>query len=96
MSSPARQSGQAVLLLTVPVNMLTGVMITFSREPIYHYYLDVPRPWGLTVMQDQMLGGVIMWIPGSMMFLIAVLVIVARMLAQQERRTRHVPIAAPG
>jgi len=85
----------AYLLLTVPVNMLTGVAITFSSEPIYRYYLDVPRPWGLTMMQDQMLGGVIMWIPGSMMFLIAVLVIVARMLAQQERRARHVPVAAP-
>jgi putative membrane protein len=86
----------AYWLLTVPVNMLAGVTVTFSSEPIYRYYLDVPRPWGLTMMQDQMLGGVIMWIPGSMMFLIAVLVIVARMLAQQERRVRHVPVTAPG
>ncbi len=74
----------AYLLLTVPVNMLTGVTITFASQPIYHYYLDVPRPWGLTVMQDQMLGGAIMWILGSMMLLIAVLVIVARILSQQE------------
>ena len=74
----------AYLLLTVPVNLLTGVTITFARQPIYSYYLHVARPWGLTVMQDQMLGGVIMWIPGSMMLLIAVLVIVARILAQQE------------
>ena len=74
----------AFLLLTVPVNMLTGMTITFSRQPIYRYYMDVPRPWGLTVMEDQMLGGAIMWIPGSMMLLIAVLVIVARVLVLQE------------
>ena len=78
------------LLLTVPVNMLTGIVITFASQPIYRYYLDVPRPWELSVMEDQMLGGVIMWIPGSMMLLIAVLVIMARILGQQERRSAKV------
>jgi len=86
----------AYLLLTVPVNMLTGVTITFASQPIYRYYLDVPRPWGLTVMQDQMLGGAIMWIPGSMMLLIAVLVIVARILTQQERSAAKMSIAGTG
>lgn len=86
----------AYLLLTVPVNMLTGVTITFASQPIYRYYLDVPRPWGLTVMQDQMLGGAIMWILGSMMLLIAVLVIVARFLAQQEGSAAKIAVAGTG
>lgn len=76
----------AFLLLTVPVNMLTAMTITFASQPIYRYYVDVPRPWGLTVMEDQMLGGTIMWIPGSMMLLIAVLVVVASVLIRQESR----------
>ena len=86
----------AYLLVTVPVNMLIGIVITFARQPIYHYYTEVPRPWNLSVMEDQMLGGVIMWIPGSMMLLIAVLVIVARILGGQGRRPAKMSVAGIG
>ena len=73
------------LLVTVPVNMITGVVITFSREPIYEYYVKIQRPWSLTVMQDQMIGGIIMWIPGSMMLIVAIIVLVVRMMSSDER-----------
>ncbi|MBH27863.1 MAG: hypothetical protein CL789_01305 [Chloroflexi bacterium] len=72
------------LLVTVPVNMITGVVITFSREPIYEYYVKIQRPWSLTVMQDQMIGGIIMWIPGSMMLIVAIIVLVVRMMSSDE------------
>ena len=75
------------LLVTVPVNMITGVVITFSREPIYEYYVKIQRPWSLTVMQDQMLGGIIMWIPGSMMLIVAIIVLVVRMMSSDERKS---------
>ena len=35
-------------------------------------------------MQDQMLGGVIMWIPGSMMYIIAALVLIAQIVRVEE------------
>ena len=76
----------AYLLITVPANMLPGVMIAFSSQPIYTYYTTVPRVGGLTVMQDQMLGGVLMWIPGSMMYIIAALILVAGLLRAEERK----------
>jgi len=75
----------AYLLVTIPVNMITGVIITFSRQPIYEYYVKIQRPWSLTVMQDQMLGGIIMWIPGSMMLIVAIIVLVIRMMASEEK-----------
>jgi len=68
----------AYLLVTVPVNMLTGVFIAFSTEPIYTYYTSVPRIGGMTVMQDQMAGGLIMWIPGSMMYIFGALIIISK------------------
>jgi cytochrome c oxidase assembly factor CtaG len=77
----------AYLLVTVPVNMISGVIITFSRQPIYEYYVKIQRPWSLTVMQDQMLGGIIMWIPGSMMLIVAIIVLVVRMMASEERNS---------
>jgi cytochrome c oxidase assembly factor CtaG len=70
----------AVLLGTVPVNAAAGVAIAFASQPLYVYYTAVPRFWGITVMQDQMIGGVIMWIPGSMMYLLAALIIISRLI----------------
>ncbi len=74
----------AFLLVTVPINMFLGVAITFSSQPIYTYYTGVPRIGGLTVMEDQMLGGLIMWIPGSMMFIIAALILIAGIVSAEE------------
>ena len=60
--------------------MAAGVVIAFASQPIYTYYTTVPRLWGITVMLDQMIGGVIMWIPGSMMYLLAALIIISRLI----------------
>ncbi len=72
----SRGARLAFLLMTVPINMFIGVFIAFSSQPIYTYYTTVPRLGGLTVLEDQMLAGVIMWIPGSMMYLMAALVLI--------------------
>jgi putative membrane protein len=75
----------AYLIGTIPPNMFIGVSIAFASEVLYSYYLSVPRIWGVTVMQDQQLSGAIMWIPGSMMFLVAALIILARMFGREKR-----------
>jgi cytochrome c oxidase assembly factor CtaG len=76
----------AYVLAAVPPNMAAGATIAFSGQPIYTYYTAVPRLWGITVLQDQMLGGIIMWIPGSMMYIIAALILVARWVQAEEAK----------
>jgi putative membrane protein len=73
----------AQLLGTAVINMIPGVAIAMSRAPIDTYYLDGPRLWGITVMNDQMISGIIMWIPGTMMYVIAILVIIGRKLGRE-------------
>jgi putative membrane protein len=73
-------------LSVVPPNMLTGIAISFTSEPIYNYYATTRRLRGMSVLQDQMLGGTLMWIPGSMMYLVAALVLIARMVRAEENR----------
>lgn len=63
----------------VPPNMLAGMAIVFAGEPLYTYYTAVPRVWGISVMQDQQWGGFIMWVPGSMMYIVAALVLLFRL-----------------
>ena len=77
---PSLGARTAYTLSAVPINMVAGVAIAFASEPIYRHYTTVPRAWGLTVLQDQMLGGVIMWIPGSMMYIIAGIILISRMV----------------
>ncbi|RME44504.1 MAG: cytochrome c oxidase assembly protein [Chloroflexi bacterium] len=74
------------VVAAVPPNMLLGVAIAFASKPIYTYYTTVPRVMGISVMQDQMAGGLIMWIPGSMMYLLAALILITQYLRQEERK----------
>jgi cytochrome c oxidase assembly factor CtaG len=73
-------------LSAIPPNMLAGIAFVFAAEPIYAYYEAMPRLWGLTVMEDQRIAGLVMWVPGSMMFLVAALVIVARWLQAESEK----------
>lgn len=76
----------AYVLTAIPPNMLAGLAIVFATGPIYSYYEAMPRIWGLSVMEDQQIGGVIMWVPGSMMYIIAALILASRWLQQEERK----------
>jgi cytochrome c oxidase assembly factor CtaG len=72
------------LIGTVPPNMFVGVSIAFASEVRYTYYESVPRFWGFTVMQDQQISGAIMWIPGSMMFIMAALIVLAGLFRKEK------------
>ena len=67
----------AFVLIAVPPNMALGAVLAFVGRVVYPYYEAVPRLWGLTAVTDQQIGGVIMWIPGSMMFILAALILIA-------------------
>ena len=76
----------AFVILAIPPNMLTGMVIAFTPTPQYTYYLNVPRIWNVSVMADQTWSGVIMWVPGSMMYIIAALVLIAQLLSEEDRK----------
>lgn len=81
------------LIGTIPLNMAAGVAIAFSGVVLYTYYESVPNIWGVTTLQDQMLGGVIMWIPGSMMFLLAAIILLATQFGRGEAPLGRPPAA---
>ena len=69
------------VLPTVP--SILGAMITFSQDITYKWYAEAPRVWNISAHTDQQIGGIIMWIPGGVVFL-GVLVIVFLSWANQE------------
>jgi cytochrome c oxidase assembly factor CtaG len=40
--------------------MLIGVLLTFTDRPLYQTYQEMERTWGLSVVGDQQLGGLVM------------------------------------
>ncbi|MBX2999311.1 MAG: cytochrome c oxidase assembly protein [Caldilineaceae bacterium] len=77
----------AYAISLVPPNMLAGLAITFASSPIYSHYTTVPRLYGLSVMDDQVWSGLIMWIPGSMMYILAAIFLIGIQMNQTKKRT---------
>ncbi len=71
----------AALLLCVPPHVILGAWLSFVDYPVYSYFETVPRIFGMSVMQDQKMAGIIMWIPSSMMYLVGVIVLLGQLLS---------------
>lgn len=66
-----------LFLMTIPMS-LTAVCIGYSDHLLYPFYAAAPRLWGITPMQDQLIGALIMWIPGGLFFFAVISVIFFR------------------
>jgi cytochrome c2 len=78
-----------------------GALLTFSSVVWYPAYRMSTAAWGLTPLEDQQLGGLLMWIPAGLVYLFTGLALIAGWLrqtetrAQQRQRYRSHPPAAP-
>jgi cytochrome c oxidase assembly factor CtaG len=82
----SRPAKVAFVIAAIPANMALGAALAFSQEPIYTYYSDMPRLWGISVLDDQRLSGIIMWIPGSMMYFMTALSLIFMILSGEGRK----------
>jgi cytochrome c oxidase assembly factor CtaG len=80
--------GAAVLyVFTTSIHSgLLGALLTFSNSPWYPSYIGLTNSWGLTPLEDQQLGGLIMWIPAGLLYAIAGLALLAGWLRESESR----------
>lgn len=62
-------------------NTALGAFLSFYDQPLYSAYETVPRLWGISVMADQAGAGAIMWVPGSLAFLLPAAVIAVKLLS---------------
>jgi len=72
-------------------SMLIGVLLTFAERPLYRTYAEMTMPWDFTVVTDQQLGGLIMWIPGGMFFLIPLIGLLMALLQGEDSRAAGSP-----
>ena len=77
-----------VFLQTLPCS-LVGALITLSGDVLYAPYAAAPRVWGVTPLGDQQIGGLAMWIGGSLYYFLAFMVIFFLWAQHEEHDGRH-------
>jgi putative membrane protein len=65
------QTGSALAAGTITfVHMgLLGAVFTFADHAMFERHFGTTQVWGFSPLQDQQLGGVFMWVPGTALFL---------------------------
>jgi putative membrane protein len=58
-----------------------GMLLTFAPTPWYPFYAATTGAWGLSPLEDQQLGGLIMWVPSGALLLAIALGLASRLLA---------------
>jgi putative membrane protein len=72
----------------LPWNSFLGVAIYFAPNVLYAHYATTVRTWGPTPLLDQQAAGAVMWVGGDLAFLVALLLVIAGLLADEERKGR--------
>jgi putative membrane protein len=90
---------QLIYLFALGLPMsLAGALITLAEGVLYPFYVSAPRVWGLAPVADQQLGGLLMWVVGTVYLWVAASVVWFRWCAREEHgdAERAVPLEAYG
>jgi putative membrane protein len=71
-----------------------GALITFAGKVWYPAYSSTTTSWGLTPLEDQQLGGLIMWVPAATVYVIAGLALMVGWMNESERRVARLEARA--
>jgi putative copper resistance protein D len=77
------------LFMAMPQNSFLGVALMSASTVLYPHYVTNGRDWGLPPLEDQALGGVLMWVVGDAFFLAGLLLVVWLWMRHEDRRTER-------
>ena len=73
------------LFLQMPQNTFLALAIYSASAPLYAHYANLGPRWGPTPLDDQQLAGGLMWIVGDLVFVAAIVLVVAGWMRSEER-----------
>jgi len=71
------------LLIADLQNTALSAVLTFSDRILYHSYAAAPRLFGLSALEDQVAAGAIMWVAGSLAFVVPAVIIAIEHLSRR-------------
>lgn len=80
--------GAAVIYLftTAVHTSVLGALLTFSATVWYPVYETTARAWGLSPLEDQQVGGLVMWVPAGIVYTIGGVLMLGLWMREAERR----------
>jgi putative membrane protein len=88
LASYAGRIGMAFVVM--PPQILFGALLAFTDHDVYHFYTWCGRIYpAIGALQDQHLGGLNVWIPPSMMSVIAFVLVINNLRLHEERLERE-------
>jgi putative membrane protein len=76
------------LALADIVNSARSAFLAFCDRPVYSYYLDQSNLFHISPHSDQVVGAVIVWVIGSLVFLIPIMAVTIHLLKQETAISR--------
>lgn len=88
--------GSAIVYVftTAAHNSILGALLTFAPHAWYAPYASTTAAWGLSPIQDQQVGGLIMWVPAGTLLVIIGVAMLAAWMGESERRFQYTRMAA--
>ena len=81
-------AGVLYLFATMVQSGLLGIFLTLTTHVWYPIYNATAAAYGLTAVEDQQIGGLIMWIPAGAVYMLAALMMFSEWLRESDRRVR--------
>ena len=78
-------AGVLYLFITSIHSGILGAFLTFTKRLWYPIYAPTAAGWGLSPLEDQQLGGLIMWVPAGIVYIVAALFMFAAWINASER-----------
>jgi cytochrome c oxidase assembly factor CtaG len=68
---------------------LLGLVLAFSPSSFYDFYEQVPRTWGLSALEDQNVGGLLMMLEQTLVLATFFAILFAGMIERSEQAQRR-------
>jgi len=83
------QPMQGLYLMALMLAMsAVGAPVALADTVLYHFYMGGPHPLGISALDDQVLGGVLMWVLQGVILTVLASVLVVRWLSHPEPRAQ--------
>ena len=88
-SNPSHSLRIFLLFAAIVSNILLGAITTFKSTVIYTAYDIEGRLFGIAPLTDETVGGFILWVPPSMMLIVAILIVVYDWNTTEKKRLQR-------
>lgn len=68
------------------VSLVIATILVYSNTPVYTYYESVPHLWGLSTVEDQRIGGLLMQLPAGLLLWAIIAVVFFQWAGDEERK----------